>query len=537
MQVNQNGGFVYVTDYGNNIIRKVIVTGYTIDKQLPPGLTFDPTTGVITGTPTSLWPPTDYTVVAYNTKGSSSTVVNIQVVTIALNNQIIQFPALGEVNICKADFPAGASSSNSTIQLNYLSSNTSVATISAQGEIHVVGVGSTIITVSQPGNSLYNAAVPQSQTLTVTMPVVPAVSIAIIGTSSVICSGTSISVKAVVINGSNNIIYQWQVNGINAGTNNPVFTSGNLKNGDLIRCVINNSGAACSLNSQATSNTITAAIVSPSSLIPSVSVSPVTYSACIGVPLTYTASAINAGSNPTYQWKVNGSNAGTNSATFTSSTLVNNDKIVCTVTSSFPCSINATSTSNVASLITFPNISNSVSIVSNAINNFISPGDQVTFTATTAYQTSATTIVQYQWQVNGVNAGENEPVFTTSSLRNNDVVTCTIITTGRCIVDAFVYSNAITILTNTKVKIPNAFTPNGDGINDKWNISALAEYPKCSVSVFNRYGSLIFYNAAGYPKAWDGTYKGKHVPSGTYYFIIDLKNGEKPFAGPLTVLR
>ena len=74
-------GNIYVADYSNYLIRKIVTTGYTISAPLPPGLTFDGTTGIITGTPTVITPATTYTVVAYNTGGSSSTLVNIAVNT------------------------------------------------------------------------------------------------------------------------------------------------------------------------------------------------------------------------------------------------------------------------------------------------------------------------------------------------------------------------------------------------------------------------------------------------------------------------
>ncbi len=84
--------------------------------------------------------------------------------------------------------------------------------------------------------------------------------------------------------------------------------------------------------------------------------------------------------------------------------------------------------------------------------------------------------------------------------------------------------------------IPNVFTPNGDGINDVWNIKSLIDFPQCTVSVYNRYGNLV-YQSRGYPKPWDGTYNGAQLPVGTYYYIIDTKNNTKPFAGPVTILR
>ena len=85
-------------------------------------------------------------------------------------------------------------------------------------------------------------------------------------------------------------------------------------------------------------------------------------------------------------------------------------------------------------------------------------------------------------------------------------------------------------------KPPNTFTPNGDGINDTWEIKYLDQYEGCDIEVYNSTGQLL-YNNTGYTKPWDGNYKGSPVPSGTYYFIIDPKNGRKKIAGYVTILR
>jgi gliding motility-associated-like protein len=84
--------------------------------------------------------------------------------------------------------------------------------------------------------------------------------------------------------------------------------------------------------------------------------------------------------------------------------------------------------------------------------------------------------------------------------------------------------------------IPNAFSPNGDGINDKWEITSLESYPGCTVDVYNRYGQVIF-RSVGYTKPWDGTYQSKPVPAGTYYYIVNPKNGRQQIAGFVDVLR
>ena len=86
------------------------------------------------------------------------------------------------------------------------------------------------------------------------------------------------------------------------------------------------------------------------------------------------------------------------------------------------------------------------------------------------------------------------------------------------------------------VKVPNAFSPNGDGINDTWIIENLVDYPGAKVEVYNRYGQII-YNSAGYSIPWDGTVKGKPLPVATYYYIIKLENGFDPLTGSITIIR
>jgi len=87
-----------------------------------------------------------------------------------------------------------------------------------------------------------------------------------------------------------------------------------------------------------------------------------------------------------------------------------------------------------------------------------------------------------------------------------------------------------------KPEIPNIFSPNGDGIHDKWVINFLETYPGCIVEVYNRYGQLI-YRSIGYSNPWDGTINGKPVPVGTYYYIVDPKNGRQKQAGYVDIVR
>jgi len=85
-------------------------------------------------------------------------------------------------------------------------------------------------------------------------------------------------------------------------------------------------------------------------------------------------------------------------------------------------------------------------------------------------------------------------------------------------------------------EIPNAFSPNGDGINDVWRIKYLEFYSEATVQIFNRYGQLV-YLTTGYSAPWDGNFKGTPLPVGTYYYIINPKNGREIMKGSVTIVR
>jgi gliding motility-associated-like protein len=97
-------------------------------------------------------------------------------------------------------------------------------------------------------------------------------------------------------------------------------------------------------------------------------------------------------------------------------------------------------------------------------------------------------------------------------------------------------SDSLTVLILFPVKIPNAFSPNGDGVHDTWVIENLKDYPGATVEVFNRYGQKVF-QSNGYSIPWDGRYNGSVLPFATYYYVITLKNGFAPITGSLTIIR
>lgn len=96
-----------------------------------------------------------------------------------------------------------------------------------------------------------------------------------------------------------------------------------------------------------------------------------------------------------------------------------------------------------------------------------------------------------------------------------------------------------TIKLSLQVALPNFFTPNGDGYNEKWEPQLFYHYPEAEIKIFDRYGKLVasFSGSELYSNGWDGTYDGKLANPDTYWYVVDLKNGMKPFTGQVTIKR
>ncbi len=176
---------------------------------------------------------------------------------------------------------------------------------------------------------------------------------------------------------------------------------------------------------------------------PTVSISASATSICAGTSVTFTATPVNGGTTPAYQWKKNGVIVGTNSSVYSNNSLANGEVITCVLTSNVTCVTASTATSNSVTMAVAQYATPSVSI--SATSTTICTGTSVTFTATPS---NGGVTPAYQWQKNGVNVGTNSTTYTIASLVDNDKITCILTSSVTCVTSKTATSNTVTITVN-----------------------------------------------------------------------------------------
>jgi len=201
----------------------------------------------------------------------------------------------------------------------------------------------TIATLSDANCSANSGDLSGSATVTVNPILTPSVSIAA-STSTTICAGDNVTFTATPTNGGTTPSYQWYIGATPVGTNSATFSTTALTNGNAVSVVMTNN-AVCPSSATSTSNTITMTVNSISSVSVSIT-EDVPSPICAGTSVTFTATPTNGGTTPSYQWYIGSTPVGTDSPTFTTTSLANGNSVTVQMTSNAVCPVPTTATSN-----------------------------------------------------------------------------------------------------------------------------------------------------------------------------------------------
>jgi gliding motility-associated-like protein len=138
----------------------------------------------------------------------------------------------------------------------------------------------------------------------------------------------------------------------------------------------------------------------------------------------------------------------------------------------------------------------------------------------------------YQWTpaVGLSNVNAPDPVA-----RPSETTTYTLTVTSE---EGCFATDTVTVTVRKDLTIPNAFSPNGDGVNDTWQIDNIQSFPGAKLEIYNRWGSKL-YEKVGYSNDWNGTYQGKELPVNTYFYLVtySVQGQPRKLTGAVSIIR
>ena len=262
--------------------------------------------------------------------------------------------------------------------------------------------------------------------------VTPSVTVTSDAPSNIFCSGQAVTFTAYPVNGGLSPAYQWKKNGVNIpGATAPVYTTSGLANNDKISVQLTSS-LSCVTASTGTSPVVTMLL---GTVPASVGISSSGSSICSGSTASFTASPVNGGVSPGYQWLLNGNNIpGATLSTYSSPTLANADQVSLRMTSSVGCATGSPASSNSITMNVMPLAEPTVSI---------SSVPNVTFSSVI---TNGGSTPAYQWYKNGMAIpGATSSTYYTASAGLGNIYSLKLTSSYVCKTVPSAMSNYITV--------------------------------------------------------------------------------------------
>lgn len=288
---------------------------------------------------------------------------------------------------------------------------------------------------------MMNAHISNKVSILINNTVCTAAAVQVSPADKTVCENGTVTFTVGAVNATT---YQWQENtgsGWADISNNAIYagaTTTSLQVTGVVQAM-NNYRYRCVVSNTCGSSTSAAALLSvqtPSA--PAITISTVTQTICAGSTAVFTATPINGGAAPVYQWKKNSIVVGANAASYTDNSIANGDIITCTLTSNSDCATTPNAVSNsITMLVTAPAVPG---ITISASATVICSGTAVTFTA---LPVNGGATPGFQWYKNSIAVGTGGNTYTDNILINGDAVSCVMTSTLSCVTSPSAASNAV----------------------------------------------------------------------------------------------
>jgi gliding motility-associated-like protein len=508
----------------------------------------------------------EYRCLAQNSCGNIATIKALLTVSMPANPEII-ITSSGN-NICSGTsivFSADAKNAGTTPLYQWKLNGNDVGTNSSLFTSNTIQDGDNITCVLTSNNTcLSGSGIVTSNVVQMKVSSLKTPAITITPSTNTICEGTLVTFTTTVSNEGSAPEYQWFKNNIAITTSN-TYTDNKLKDGDIINCMLT-SNQSCLTKPGVLSQPVMM-FVKPL-ITPFVTISTNANSFCEGKSVSFTASSVNGGTTPSYQWMKNNQLVSNATNTYSDRTLKSGDQISCILSSNASCLATPQATSNTISMKINPNPVVSLGADNTLCNKGSRLLDAGNFSAylwndgSTKKNILVTQLGSYSVVVtdnNGcVGTGSIEIARLLPEPKDflfSDTAVCSYGSINLIASKAFStylwnnggMSSSITItnpglywlkvtdknncegidsvLVSQKecIKgfyIPSAFTPNNDGKNDVFKPLLFGDVESYEFKIYNKWGQVVFVSS-DMKTGWNGKVKGADV--GTDVFIWTCK--------------
>ena len=403
----------------------------------------------------------------------------------------------------------------------------------------------------------------------ITMRVSPQLTPSVIISASTnnICAGTPVTFSSTITNGGDEPLFQWQKNGIKAGTDSGEYVDSSLKNADVITCILT-ADYQCANVPSISSNTIVMDVTSV--VWPSATISTPRTTICPGTIISFIATSGNGGTPTGYQWKKNEIPVGTNASTYTDSNFIDGDVVKCAITFNEKCLADFFATSNNIAITVLKNPVvdlDQTNTLCTGTGRLLDAGNYSSYVwndGSTARKLLVNKTGMYYVSVADNNGCVGSDTTSIDSLLPipagfipGDTSVCSygsVSLVAKQGYSNYMWSNnssasSITIekpgsywlqvtdnnnctgreFINVLLKecmdgffAPNAFTPNNDGKNDIFKPMLFGIVKSYDFTVYNRFGQTVFKNN-DVTRGWDGTFEGLKLDSDVYVWVCSYQ--------------